>query len=368
MGTLNSYFSLTKPRVVILLQITALCSVLSHDLIGESGVSMETLKIMSIVMIGGYLTAGGANAINMWYDRDIDPIMTRTSNRPLSTGEIEANSALVFGILMSIGGTIWFSLFTNYVATFWAVFSILFYVLIYSMFLKRKTPQNIVVGGIAGSTPPLIGWAAAEKNLVIETSSIKSFLESIIYLGPHDFLGSFPLMPWFMFILIFLWTPPHFWALALYRSKEYEKVGVPMMPNVKGKARTLTEMKIYSILLILLSLIAFLNYTPTDKWIRFDEWASTNYLISVNTTILSIWYATTVWKIDVHEKIDERGRMSIASRSFYVSLLYLALMFIILVIGSLGFEGAVVGLVIVLISIYRSEWSKKKVSTEVNNN
>ena len=96
---------------------------------------------------------------------------------------------------------------------------------------------------------------------------------------------------------------PHFWALALYRSKEYEKVGVPMMPNVKGKARTLTEMKIYSILLILLSLIAFLNYTPTDKWIRFDEWASTNYLISVNTTILSIWYATTVWKIDVHEKI-----------------------------------------------------------------
>lgn len=368
MGTLNSYFSLTKPRVVILLQITALCSVLSHDLIGDSGVSIETLKTMSIVMIGGYLTAGGANAINMWYDRDIDPIMTRTSNRPLSTGEIGANSALLFGILMAIAGTIWFSLFTNYVATFWAVFSVLFYVLIYSLWLKRRTPQNIVIGGIAGSTPPVIGWAAAEKSLIIETSSIKSFLESIIYLGPHEFLGSFPFMPWFMFILIFLWTPPHFWALALYRSKEYEKVGVPMMPNVKGKARTLIEMKTYSIFLILLSLTAFLNYTPTNNWIISDEWASTNYLVSLNTTILSIWYATTVWNIDINEKIDETGRMSIASRSFYVSLLYLALMFIILVIGSLGFEGGLVGLAIVFLSIYRSEWSDKKVSKEVNNN
>ena len=367
MGTLNSYFSLTKPRVVILLQITALCSVLSHDLIGDSGVSIETLKTMSIVMIGGYLTAGGANAINMWYDRDIDPIMTRTSNRPLSTGEIGANSALLFGILMAIAGTIWFSLFTNYVATFWAVFSVLFYVLIYSLWLKRKTPQNIVIRGIASSTPPVIGWAAAEKSLIIETSSIKSFLESIIYLGPHEFLGSFPFMPWFMFILIFLWTPPHFWALALYRSKEYEKVGVPMMPNVRGKSRTLVEMKIYSILLIILSTITFFSYTPSIDWEIFNNVNQESFIVSFTTTVLSVWYATTVWNIDVFEEVDESGRMSIASRSFFVSLIYLALMFIVLVTGSLGFEGSLIGIFIVLACIYILETKNKKSYLEVYN-
>ncbi|MFL2963286.1 MAG: heme o synthase [Candidatus Thalassarchaeaceae archaeon] len=360
MGAVNSYFSLTKPKVVILLQITALCSVLSHDLIGESEITRETMKTILIVLVGGYLTAGGANAINMWYDRDIDPIMTRTSNRPLPKGEIEANNALIFGILISVIGTIWFSLFANNVAAFWAAFSVVFYVFIYSMWLKRNTPQNIVIGGIAGSTPPVIGWAAAEEDLKIEITSVETFFESIFNLGPHDYLGPYPLMPWFMFILIFLWTPPHFWALALYRSKEYEKVGVPMMPNVKGKARTLIEMKIYSIFLIFISFVAFLSYTPTENWNTLDSIDSVNFLVSFTATILSIWYATTVWNIDVHEKVDEAGRMSIASRSFFVSLLYLALMFIVLVTGSLKLEGAIIGLIIVLLSIYRSEIKNKK--------
>lgn len=154
MGVVNSYLSLTKPKVVILLQITALCSVLSHDLIGESEIGAETIKTIFIVFVGGYLTAGGANAVNMWYDRDIDPNMTRTSNRSLPTGEIDANSALLFGISISIIGTVWFSLLANNVAAFWALFSVLFYVFIYTMWLKRRTPQNIVIGGIAGSTPP----------------------------------------------------------------------------------------------------------------------------------------------------------------------------------------------------------------------
>jgi len=361
MEVLNSYLSLTKPKVVILLQITALCSVLCHDLIGQSEINIETLKTIFIVFIGGFLTAGGANAINMWYDRDIDPIMTRTSNRPLSTGKMESSTALLFGILMAITGTIWFSLLANNVAAFWAFFSVFFYVFIYTMWLKRKTPQNIVIGGIAGSTPPLIGWAAAEEGLSIQITSLPLFFDSIFNLGPHDYLGTYPLMPWFMFILIFLWTPPHFWALALYRSKEYEKVGVPMMPNVRGKGRTLIEMKIYSILLIILSLMTFLSYTPSKYWDIVNNVNQESFVVSFTTIVLSIWYASTVWNIDIFEKVDKSGRMSIASRSFFVSLLYLALMFVVLVTGSLGFEGSVIGIFVVLVCIYISEMRNKKI-------
>ena len=359
MELVNSYLSLTKPKVVVLLQITAICSVLCHDLIGQSEINMETIKTIFIVFVGGYLTAGGANAINMWYDRDIDPIMTRTSNRPLSTGKIEASTALLFGIIMAITGTVWFSLLANNVAAFWAFFSVLFYVFIYTMWLKRKTPQNIVIGGIAGSTPPVIGWAAAEGGLSIQITSLEVFFESIFNLGPHNYLGLYPLMPWFMFILIFLWTPPHFWALALYRSEEYQKVGVPMMPNVRGKSRTLMEMKIYSILLIILSLMAFFNYTPSMDWNIANNIKQENFIVSFTTTVLSIWYATTVWNIDIYEEVDKSGRMSIASRSFFVSLLYLALMFVVLVTGSLGFEGSVIGIFVVLVCIYISEMKNK---------
>ena len=360
MEVVNSYLSLTKPKVVVLLQITALCSVLCHDLIGQSEISMDTAKTIFIVFVGGYLTAGGANAINMWYDRDIDPIMTRTSNRPLSTGKMESSTALLFGIIMAITGTIWFSLMANNVATFWAFFSVLFYVFIYTMWLKRKTPQNIVIGGIAGSTPPVIGWAAAEEGLSIQITTMEIFFDSIFNLGPHNHLGSYPLMPWFMFILIFLWTPPHFWALALYRSKEYEKVGVPMMPNVRGKSRTLVEMKIYSILLIILSLMTFFNYTPSMDWNIINNINQENFIVSFTATLLSIWYATTVWNIDVFEEVDKSGRMSFASRSFFVSLLYLALMFVVLVTGSLGLEGSVIGIFVVLVCIYVSETRNKK--------
>jgi protoheme IX farnesyltransferase len=162
-----------------------------------------------------------------------------------------------------------------------------------------------------------------------------------------------------MFLLIFLWTPPHFWALALYRSNEYEKVGVPMMPNVKGKSRTLIEMKIYSILLIILSLVTFLTYTAEIKWSIFESFNQEKILVTLTAFILSVWYATTVWNIDVFEEADESGRMSIASRSFFVSLLYLALMFMVLVTGSFGFEGTLIGLLVVSISIYSSEMRNK---------
>ncbi|GIT41613.1 MAG: hypothetical protein Ct9H300mP10_06230 [Methanobacteriota archaeon] len=252
MSSIGPYFSLTKPRVVVLLQITALCSVLAHDQLG-GGVDSGSMRTMLVVFVGGYLSAGGANAINMGYDKDIDPLMSRTKNRPVPSGEVTAEAALAFGVALSVLGVYWFwERAQTPVAAVWSAFSILFYVFVYSIWLKRSTPQNIVMGGIAGSTPPVIGWAAAEDGLTIATDSVAVVLESLLDLGS--------LMPWFMFLLIFLWTPPHFGALALYRSEEYGEVGIPMMPNVKGPERTLLEMKAYAALLGALSVTAPMSY------------------------------------------------------------------------------------------------------------
>ena len=334
----RSYVSLTKPRVVVLLQITALCAVLVHDRMYEQ-LGIETAETMLIVFVGGYLSAGGANAINMWYDRDIDPLMTRTESRAIPSGEVSAESALALGVLLSIAGVSWFWMLSNEVAAFWSAFSILFYVFVYSIWLKRSTPQNIVIGGIAGSTPPVIGWAAAEDGLTVVTDSAQVMLESLIDLGSP--------MPWFMFLLIFLWTPPHFWALALYRSEEYGRVGVPMMPNVKGPERTLREMKIYTIILLLLSM-------NVPSYHELTESNAFYFILVGNVTLLSLWYANSVWKIDLEEERDKTGRIPTAARSFIISMLYLALMFVVLVTASFGVTGAVLGAGISLFAILRS--------------
>ena len=340
MSDLRPYFSLTKPRVVVLLQITALCSVLVHDQLG-GGLDANTARTVLVVFVGGYLSAGGANAINMWYDRDIDPLMTRTKNRPVSAGEVSANAALGFGITLSLLGVAWFEILANSVAAFWSAFSVLFYVFIYSIWLKRTTPQNIVIGGIAGSTPPVIGWAAAEGELTVATDSARVVLESLLDLGS--------LMPWFMFLLIFLWTPPHFWALALYRSEEYGNVGIPMMPNVKGAERTVREMKAYAVLLVILSAAAPMSYGGINE-------SDTIYQVLGLTTIgLSIWYSSTVWRVDLNEQRDPTGRIPTAARSFFVSMLYLALMFIVLVTASFGLLGAGIGAVLAATVMVRSE-------------
>ena len=334
----RSYVSLTKPRVVVLLQITALCAVLVHDRMYEQ-LGIETAETMLIVFVGGYLSAGGANAINIWYDRDIDPLMTRTESRAIPSGEVSAESALALGVLLSIAGVSWFWMLSNEVAAFWSAFSILFYVFVYSIWLKRSTPQNIVIGGIAGSTPPVIGWAAAEDGLTVVTDSAQVMLESLIDLGSP--------MPWFMFLLIFLWTPPHFWALALYRSEEYGRVGVPMMPNVKGPERTLREMKIYTIILLLLSM-------NVPSYHELTESNAFYFILVGNVTLLSLWYANSVWKIDLEEERDKTGRIPTAARSFFISMLYLALMFVVLVTASFGVTGAVLGAGISLFAILRS--------------
>ena len=156
-------------------------------------------------------------------------------------------------------------------------------------------------------------------------------------------------LPWLMFLLIFLWTPPHFWALALYRSEEYGRVGVPMLPNVKGAERTLFEMKVYAIVLILMSLAVPSSYGG------LEEGDTLYHILRWNVVGLSIWYASSVWRIDISEERDETGRMATAARSFFVSMFYLALMFVVLVTASFGFTGAVFGAGISLFAIIRSE-------------
>ena len=339
--TMSDFFSLTKPRVVILLQITAICAVFVHESL-EGGLSEGSAETMLVVLIGGYLTAGGANAINMWYDRDIDPMMRRTEKRAIPMGKVSPESALFFGISISSVGVAWFYFMSNEVAAFWSAFSILFYVLIYSMWLKRSTPQNIVIGGIAGSTPPVIGWAASVEGLSISNNSLEESIVSLFDLGSP--------IPWFMFILIFLWTPPHFWALALYKSKEYAEVGVPMLPNVKGPERTIIEMKVYSVLLIVLSFFAPLSFGEIEVNER------DYHVLSWTIVGLSIWYASTVWRIDISEIPDETGRIASAANSFFVSMLYLALMFVVLVTGSIGQVGTGFGAMISLAFIGRAEF------------
>jgi protoheme IX farnesyltransferase len=187
----------------------------------------------------------------------------------------------------------------------------------------------------------VIGWAAAEDGLTVATDSTRVLLESLLDLGS--------LMPWFMFLLIFLWTPPHFWALALYRSEEYGNVGIPMMPNVKGAERTIREMKAYAALLVALSVAAPMSYGG----INGDD--AIYHVLGWTAIGLSIWYATTVWRVDLDEQRDPTGRIPTAARSFFVSMLYLALMFVVLVTASFGLLGAGLGAVLAVTAIARSE-------------
>ena len=315
---------LMKLRVIVLLQITAICAILVHDLIARHGLIeadrswLDTFYACIITVIGGTLSAGGSNAINMWFDSDIDQHMRRTKNRPIPLGHISRSGALLFGAIISILGSSIFFL-VSWKAAFWSFFSVVFYVFIYTIWLKRRTPQNIVIGGIAGSTPPLIGWAVAAADYT--TSDLNPF-----YLASP--------IPWMLFLLIFFWTPPHFWALALYRSGEYAKAEVPMMNEVKGAKYTINQSKIYCILLFMLGSVPC-----------FWPESGLPLLWAFVAGGLTLWYSASVWAIDPDEPFDQNGRMPMAAKSFYRSLFYLGWMFLLLVIvsaippKSLGFFG-----------------------------
>ena len=211
----KDFIALLKPRVMSLVVFAGIAG-----LVVAPGHLHPLLALVAILCIA--VSAGGAAAINMWYDRDIDAIMARTRGRPIPRGTVEAASALEFGIVLSAGASILMAVAAGWQAALWLSIANLFYVFVYTMGLKRRTPQNIVIGGAAGAFPPVIGWAAATGDAAA-------------------------IAPWLLFALIFAWTPPHFWALALYRAGDYEKAGVPMLPNVAGPRVTKMQMLAYTI-------------------------------------------------------------------------------------------------------------------------
>ena len=220
---LGAYVALTKPRIIELLLITTVPAMV----LAEGGWPDTWLVIATL--IGGTLSAGGANAINNYFDRDIDVVMRRTSRRPLPRDAIPASSALWFGIVLGVIGFLWLWLFVNLPAGLLATAALLFYVLVYTMALKRSTPQNIVIGGAAGAVPVLVGWAAVTGGLAPAA--------------------------WLLFGIVFCWTPPHFWALAMRYKDDYATAGVPMLPVVVGEQRTTWYILGYSLLLTAVSLL-----------------------------------------------------------------------------------------------------------------
>ncbi|MDR3500594.1 MAG: heme o synthase [Parvibaculum sp.] len=222
MASPRDYFELLKPRVMSLVVFTGLVG-----LVVAPGHINPVIGFTALLCIA--IGAGASGALNMWYDADIDAKMARTAARPVPSGRVTPGEALGFGMTLSVGSVIVMALAVNNTAAFLLAFTIFFYAVIYTMWLKRSTPQNIVIGGAAGAFPPMIGWAAVTGTVT---------LPSII-----------------LFLIIFMWTPPHFWALALFRSDDYAKAGVPMLPVVSGEPETRRQIMLYSLLLVAVSLV-----------------------------------------------------------------------------------------------------------------
>ena len=216
------FLALMKPRVMLLAVFTAFAGLV------VSPVSLDPL-LGSLAMVAIAVGAGAAGMLNMWYDADIDAVMTRTARRPIPRGRISRREALAFGLCLSCGSVLVLGIATNVAAAGLLAFTIFFYVVVYTLWLKRITPQNIVIGGAAGAFPPVVGWASATGDIGLE--------------------------PIVLFLIIFLWTPPHFWALSLNRADEYRRAGVPMLPVVAGRAATKLQILIYSVLLVPTSLL-----------------------------------------------------------------------------------------------------------------
>ena len=283
----RDYVDLLKPRVMSLVVFTGLVGVM----IAPAHIH-PFAAFLAVVAIA--LGSGAAGCINMWYERDLDALMARTANRPLPAGRVAPDDALGLGILLSIFSLLLMATATNYVATALLAAAILFYVFIYTIWLKRRTPQNIVIGGAAGAFPPMIGWAAVT--------------------GDVSWVGLA------LFLLIFLWTPPHFWALALYRSDDYRRAGVPMLPVVAGPRATKLQMLVYTLVLVPVAL------APTLL-------GAVGWLYGAVAVALSagfIGHAIAVWRAP-----DDRRGHGAAKRMFKFSLLYLAVLFAALPIDRL---------------------------------
>jgi protoheme IX farnesyltransferase len=284
--TISAYIEVTKPKILVMLTFTSLCAAF----VAQRGIpSFSTLFAM---LVSASLSAGGSAAINMWYDRDIDVIMERTSKRPIPAGQIDPASVFWFGISLGILSIVIAYFFVNPLTCLLNAVGYIYYAVVYTMWLKRRTPLNIVIGGGAGAFPILIGWASVTGSL-----SITALL---------------------MFLVVFLWTPPHSWALALYKNEEYTKAGIPMMPVVKGARSTKIQSLFYMVLLFICSLVLFVsgdfNYLYLAAAILFNS--------------ILLYFTWRMWKEDDH-------LFFFAKRTFIFSLFYILGMFSSMVIGIL---------------------------------
>ena len=282
---IKDYTTLTKPKVNLLLVITALSAIfLASD-------NFPSIQVLIAVIIGGTLASGGAGAINHSIDKEIDNTMKRTSERPVAGERISRFNALLFGIVLNLASFLILTYLTNMLAAMMAISGTLFYVLIYSIWLKKKTYHNIVIGGAAGCFPPLVGWSAVT--------------------------GDLSLSAWYLFAIIFFWTPPHFWALAMLMKDDYSKANIPMLPSVVGIKATFKPMTLHTVTLILLTLVmTFVN-------------SKLSYIYFFSCLFIGTYYLFLTYKL--YKDYDRQNNLKI----YKFSLLYMMLFSVIVIIDSL---------------------------------
>lgn len=276
----EDYLALLKPRVMSLVVFTALVGML----VAPGGIN-PVIGLIAIVAIA--IGGGASGALNMWYDADIDAIMSRTQNRPIPSGRITSGEALAFGLVLSVFSVALLGLATNWVAGGLLAFTIFFYAVIYTIWLKRSTPQNIVIGGAAGAFPAMIGWAAVSGTITLESLAL--------------------------FLIVFLWTPPHFWALALYKQGDYAAAGIPMMPNVAGEASTKRQIFVYTVILAIAAFVPV--YLGTAGWL----YAAVAAITGASFVYLAIRLLRAPTNVDMRKA---------ARRLFTYSLSYLFVLFL----------------------------------------
>ncbi|GLK74170.1 heme o synthase [Ancylobacter dichloromethanicus] len=287
-ASVADYVALLKPRVMSLVIFTALVGI-----VRAPGEVHPVIAFTALLCIA--IGAGASGALNMWWDADIDAVMTRTRRRPIPAGNVTPGEALAFGMTLAVGSVLVLGLLVNALSAALLAFTIFFYIVIYTMWLKRWTPQNIVIGGAAGAFPPMVGWAAASGGLG---------LESLL-----------------LFLIIFFWTPPHFWALALYKSGDYARAGVPMLPVVSGTAETRRQILIYTLLLVPLAMSPF-----------FLGMAGLAYgTVSGVSGALMLLLA-----VQVYRRREGAAAEIAARRLFGFSILYLFLLFAVLLVEAVA--------------------------------
>jgi protoheme IX farnesyltransferase len=284
---IKSLYLLMKPRVMSLVVFTCAVGLLTSN----SNIDIVNAMIgITLVALG----AGAAGCLNMWYESDLDALMTRTCLRPIPTGKINRKQALIFGVLLSIISVVALNYFTNLLSASLLLFTIFFYLFIYTIWLKKKTPQNIVIGGVAGALPPVIGWTIATNTISLE--------------------------PLTLFLIIFFWTPSHFWALSLYKADDYKKAKIPMLPLTDGIEKTKVHIFIYSLLML-----------PVITFPYLINFSGLTYFIPV--LILTIYYIYICFDLYKHKK--NKFDLKKAKKVFAYSILYLFLIFVLFLIDSL---------------------------------